>query len=434
MKPPWPVEAAEPRRRLRRAAIIAVGSELLTPLKVDTNSLFITEQLNLLGIEVVAKAVVGDERAEVAHVFRSLLERVDLVVLSGGLGPTDDDITREVVASVLGRQLHEDEAMTARLRQRFTARGYTTPMPEINRRQAMVPDGARVIANQHGSAPGLWIDEPDRIVLLLPGPPRELKPMLTSLVEGPLRGHASGESLVRRVVKMANRIESQTEEILQPLYRRWEQGTPAISATILAGLGQIELHISTAHRSRESAEQALDEAARQAAEAIGPAVFSIDGRSLEEVVGDLLVERGLRIATAESCTGGLISSRLTDVPGSSRYVTQGVVTYADEAKIELLGVPAELLAAHGAVSEPVAMAMADGVRSRARVDVGVGVTGIAGPTGGTPDKPVGTVAVAAVTAGARRSRLFRFHGGREHVKFQASQAALDMVRRILLDA
>jgi nicotinamide-nucleotide amidase len=419
---------------LRRAAIIAVGSELLTPLRIDTNSLFITEQLNALGVDVSAKAVVGDDRGELAHVFSAMLARVDLVVLSGGLGPTDDDVTREAVASVLGRPLREDEAITTRIRERFLARGFKPPMPEINRRQAMVPSGAVVLENAHGSAPGLWLSEGDKVVVLLPGPPRELRPMLTGLVAGMLRDRASGASLVRRIIKITNRIESQTEEVLQPLYREWEAARPPISATILAALGQIELHLWTSDPDHRTAEQALEQAAREVAEALGSDAFSLDGRNLESVVGDLLVERNLRIAVAESCTGGLITSRLTDVPGSSRYVIQAVVTYANEAKTALLGVPEEVLAAHGAVSEAVALAMADGVRSRARVDVGVGVTGIAGPSGGTPDKPVGTVAVAAATSSASRSRLFRFHGGREHVKFQASQAALDLVRHLLLES
>jgi nicotinamide-nucleotide amidase len=418
---------------LSRAAVLAVGSELLTPSRADTNSLFITEQLNLLGIDVAFKAVVGDDRGELAHLFRTALDRVDVVVCSGGLGPTDDDVTREVVASVLGRALAEDRAMTERLRARFAARGFDMPMPEINRRQAMVPAGARVIDNTRGSAPGLWIEEGERLVLLLPGPPRELKPMLTALVDGWLRERAPGTSLVRRIVSTAGRIESQAEEVLQPLYRVWEEATPPVAATILAGLGQIDLHLSARAASREAAAHAVDVAARQARDVLGPDVFTMDGCSMEQVVGDLLASRGLRVAVAESCTGGLIASRLTDVPGSSRYVAEGFVTYANEAKTERLGVPAALMAEHGAVSEAVALAMADGVRSRARVDVGIGVTGIAGPEGGSPGKPVGTVAVAAVTSDATRVRTFRFHGEREHVKFQASQAALDMVRRMLLE-
>jgi nicotinamide-nucleotide amidase len=415
----------------RRAAIVAVGSELLTPSKLDTNSLHITEQLNLLGVDVTVKAVVGDSRDELAHAIRALLERVDLLILCGGLGPTDDDVTREAVAAALDRPLTEDEAITARLRERFKARGFAMPMPEINRRQAMVPAGAVVIENTRGSAPGIWIDHGDRSVVLLPGPPRELKPMLSALIEGRLRERTSGQPLARRIVRIAGRIESHVDEVLQPLYHEWAKASPPIAATILAALGSIELHLSARASSPAVVGEALEAAVRQVVNVIGADVYSTDGRLLEQVVGDLLVERGLRIAAAESCTGGLITSRLTDVPGSSRYVDQSVIVYSNAAKTELLGVPPELIEAHGAVSEPVALAMADGIRTRARSDVGIGVTGIAGPSGGTPEKPVGMVVVAAVTPDDRRCRTFRFYGEREQVKFQGSQAALDMVRRLL---
>jgi nicotinamide-nucleotide amidase len=413
------------------AAIIAVGSELLTPSKIDTNSLFITEQLDLLGIEVKEKAVVGDERAELEHVLRAWLARADLVIMCGGLGPTDDDLTREVVAAVLDRPLAEDEAITAQLRARFATRNLPMPMPEINRRQAMVPLGARVIANSRGSAPGLWIDHGNQLVLLLPGPPRELRPMLTELVEGPLKERSVGSVLVRRVVRVAGRIESHVDEKLHPLYGVWEKETPPIGATILASLGSIEVHVWTRAATRQAAAATLERVVGEAVDVLGPDVYSIDGRLLEAVVGDLLVERGLRIAVAESCTGGLITSRLTDVPGSSRYVDQSIVVYSNEAKTQLLDVPAELIREHGAVSEPVGLAMAEGIKVKAHAGVGVGVTGIAGPTGGSADKPVGTVVVAAVTDSERRVRTFRFFGERELVKFQASQAALDMVRRML---
>ena len=416
------------------AAIIAVGSELLTPAKIDTNSLFITEQLNILGIDVKAKAVVGDERAQLEHVFRSFLARADLVVFCGGLGPTDDDLTREAVASVLDRPLAEDEAITAHLRARFASRNLPMPMPESNRRQAMVPLGGRVIPNPKGSAPGLWIDHDDRLVLLLPGPPRELRPMLSELREGPLKARSAGVSLLRRVVRVAGRIESHVDEAMHPLYQEWERATPPIAATILAVLGSIELHISTRAASREAAAIALESAVAQTVAILGADVYSTDGRLLEAVVGDLLVERGLRIGVAESCTGGLIASRLTDIPGSSRYVDQAVVVYSNEAKTELLGVPPDLLREHGAVSEPAALAMAQGIKARARAGIGVGVTGIAGPTGGTPEKPVGTVVVSAVTDAESRVRTFRFFGEREQVKFQASQSALDMVRRMLRES
>ncbi|MBI2189320.1 MAG: competence/damage-inducible protein A [Acidobacteria bacterium] len=417
-------------RLLRRAAILAVGSELLTPARIDTNSLFITEQLDLIGIEVVFKMVVGDDRGELAGAVRGALARVDLLVCSGGLGPTDDDLTREVVADVLARPLAEDEAITARIRARFERRGL--PMPEINRRQAMVPAGAVVLENANGTAPGLWLEDGDRVVLMLPGPPRELRPMLVALAAGPLKARASGLSLVRRTIRITGRTESHTEVAVKPLYEEWARAAVPVSTTILASLGQIELHLSARAPTREEADAAVDAASRQAMDVLGVDAFSRDGRTLEEVVGALLVDRGLRIAVAESCTGGLITSRLTDVPGSSRYVDRGVVVYANEAKTALAGVPAALIAEHGAVSEPVAVAMAEGIRARAQTDVGVGVTGIAGPGGGTPQKPVGTVAVAAALPEGTRSRVHQFVGDRELIKFQASQAALDLVRRILL--
>src|SRR6478735_1645495 len=249
----------EPPRPLSTAAIIAVGSELLTPTKLDTNSLFITEQLNAIGIDVLAKAIVGDDRDELRGLFDALRRRVDLVILTGGLGPTDDDVTRESVAAALGRALSEDESITERLRVRFASRGFQTPMPESNRRQAMVPDGATVIENSRGSAPGLWLDDDDgRVVLLLPGPPRELRPMLSLLVDGPMRARGSGSLLLRRLMKIAGRIESQTDEELQPLYHEWALLTPPIGATILAQLGQIELHVFTRDRDQAHAVKQLE--------------------------------------------------------------------------------------------------------------------------------------------------------------------------------
>jgi nicotinamide-nucleotide amidase len=414
----------------RRAAVLAVGSELLTPLRIDTNSLYITEQLNALGIDVVFKGVVGDDRGELATAVRTALTRVDLLVLSGGLGPTDDDVTRDVVADVLGLPLGEQEAITERIRQRFASRGWK--MPEINRRQAMVPEGAEVLDNPNGTAPGLWIERDGRIVLLLPGPPRELKPMLRAAIEGRLAGRCGATTLLRRVIRVTGRTESHADEALQPLYTEWNGAKVPVSATILAALGQIELHLSACADAREVAEAALDHAAAQAQAVLGLDAYSVDGRALEQVVGDLLAVRGWRIALAESCTGGLITSRLTDIPGSSRYVDRSVVTYSNEAKVALLGISEAMLAEHGAVSEPVALAMAENVRLRSGVDVGVGVTGIAGPGGGTAAKPVGMVCLAVQTRDANRVRTAQFIGEREQIKFQASQAALDMVRRMLL--
>ena len=418
-------------RVLTRAAIVAVGSELLETTRLDTNSLFISQQLNGVGIDVASKHVAGDDRAVLTHVLRSALARADLVVMCGGLGPTDDDLTREVVADVLERPLAEDAAIVAHLERRYASRGLSVPMPRNNLRQAQVPAGAVVLENANGSAPGLWIDHGEQAVILLPGPPRELKPMMTALAETRLRARASGASIVRRMIRIAGRFESHVDQALHPLYEEWAGQTPPIAATILASLGQIELHLSVRTASGEQGAAILEGATTQVLSVIGEDVFSTDGRELEEVVGDALAARGLWLAAAESCTGGLVTSRLTDVPGSSRYIGASIVAYANDAKTSLLGVPESVLAAHGAVSEPVACAMAEGIRSRAGADLGVGVTGIAGPGGGTPDKPVGTVAIALASAGGTTSRTFKFFGDRELVKFQASQAALDMVRRHL---
>ena len=410
------------------AAIIAVGSELLTPEKVDTNSLFITEVLNDLGIPVAFKAIVGDNRAELTAHIAHALSRHRVLILCGGLGPTDDDLTREVVAGHLGLPFDEDAAIVAAMEKRFAARGWR--MPENNRRQAQVPRGAKVLANPHGTAPGLWIEHGSSLIALLPGPPREMKPMMDGDVRARLTVHAGGVQLLRRVVRVGGKGESIVEEIVQPVYSRWLDQSPPIETTILAGLGQVELHLVLRSVDRSSGAAALDAAVRELDAVLGPDVVSRDGKVIEAVVGDLLRARGWRLALAESCTGGLATSKLTDVPGSSDYVERSVVAYSNEAKVELLGVDPELIAAHGAVSEHVALAMAAGIRDRARVEVGVGITGIAGPGGGSDEKPVGTVCIA-VAAGDTRVRTFRFPGGREMVKALSANAALDMLRRLL---
>jgi nicotinamide-nucleotide amidase len=416
---------------IRRAAILAIGSELLTPSRVDTNSLYITNTLNAIGIDVIYKSIIGDDRAELAAQFAFAMQRVDLVVLTGGLGPTEDDVTREVVSEHLALTLREDSTITDFIRRRFEARGWQ--MPEINRRQAMVPDGATVIRNANGTAPGLWIEHGDKAVLLVPGPPREMKPMVDQMVEERLRLRAGGRLLLRRVLKIAGRSESRVEEVAQPVYSRWRDWQPPIETTILAAPGQIELHLSARGDDAAVTSAALERAVAEIEALMPHDVFSHDGRAMEEVVGTLLTARGWRIALAESCTGGLATSRLTDVPGSSAYVDRSAVTYSNAAKIELLDVPKDLIERFGAVSEVVAQSMAENVRARAKVDVGVGITGIAGPTGGTPTKPVGMVCISVATAAASVVRTFRFPGNRELVKTFSAFTALDMVRRILLD-
>lgn len=421
-------------RRLATAEIIAVGSELLGTTRVDTNSLFLSGRLASLGIEVRAKSVVGDERTRLAAVFASAFSRADLVVVTGGLGPTDDDLTRDAVADVLGLEMREDPTIVARIEERFARRGLR--MPSVNRRQAMVPAGALSLDNPNGTAPGLYLEDDaeqrSRVVVLLPGPPRELQPMFDALCSGALLARAGPERLFREVVFIAGRGESHVEEIAQPLYFRWTQETPPIETTILAMPGQVELHLTHRRRDLEAGAARLRAAREELVATLGDDVFSTDGRAMEEVVGAMLAERGWTISAAESCTGGLLLSRLTDVPGSSAYVLGGAVAYSNEAKTALAGVPPALIAAHGAVSEVVAVALADGIRAQTGSTVSVGVTGIAGPGGGSPQKPVGTVAIALTGRDMpARVRLFSFFGGRPQVKFQASQAALDMVRRAL---
>ena len=417
---------------LLRAAILAVGSEMLTPTRLDTNSLTITDAVNALGIDVVFKAIVGDDRAELAAQFAHTLSRVDLVILTGGLGPTEDDVTREVVAEHLGLPLTEDSTITDAIRRRFAQRGWQ--MPEINRRQAMVPRGATVLPNANGTAPGLWIEAEGKGIALFPGPPREMKPMLQRVVDDHLRARAAGARLMRRVLKIAGRSESRVEELTQPIYSTWRSWPIPVETTILAAPGQIELHVSARGSDEPSLQETLERAVAEILTVLPDDVFSTDGRALEEVVGDLLRERDMRIALAESCTGGLATSRLTDVPGSSAYVDQSVVVYSNESKVARLGIPEALLVEHGAVSEAVADAMASAIREQAKVDVGVGITGIAGPAGGTEAKPVGMVCIAVSSPGARTVRTFKFPGNRELIKTFAAFTALDMVRRLLLQS
>jgi nicotinamide-nucleotide amidase len=415
---------------LRTAEIIAVGSELLGPSRLDTNSLYVAEKLAALGIELRVKSVVGDERADLAALLRAALARADVVVLTGGLGPTDDDLTRDVVADVLSRPMALDESIVEQIRARFGRRGLT--MPEVNRRQAMVPEGAQVLDNPNGTAPGLFIDHHGKVVVLLPGPPREMQPMFDRVCAGPLGERASAERVHRTSLFITGLGESHVEQAAQPIYARWRESEPPVATTILAAMGQVELHLSVRDADEPRARGVLDRVRAELLAVLGDHVYSEDGRVMEDVVGGALKARGLTIAAAESCTGGLLLSRLTDIAGSSAYVRAGVIAYDNADKTALLGVPADLITRHGAVSEPVAIAMAEGVKARTGADVAVGITGIAGPGGGTPEKPVGTVVIAVLAPGHDAYvRTFRFIGARTQVKFQATQAALDRVRRLL---
>ncbi len=414
---------------IQEAVVLAVGSELLTAYKVDTNSLFLTERLNEFGISIHYKAVIGDHESDLARAINDAKQRADLVIVTGGLGPTDDDVTRASLAKAFGVRLTEDKSVMSSIRSRFEIRGLN--MPDVNRRQALVPEGGQVLENTCGTAPGIWIEKERTICLLLPGPPRELRPMFDQVLQDRIAPRTYGQRLFRRVLMVVGQSESHVEELTYPVYSRWQSNKSPISTTILASLGQLEIHLSTRSGDTDEAGRILQSATDELASVLGKTLVSTCGESLELVVSRLLKTVGCRIAVAESCTGGLVASRLTDVPGSSAYLLGGWVTYSNEAKVAL-GVNADLISGKGAVSEEVVKAMAVAARQRADADYGLGITGIAGPEGGSTQKPVGTVWFAlAASDGIALCRKFRFVGDRSRVKLQAAQTALDILRREL---
>ena len=408
------------------AEIIAVGSELLTPYRLDTNSLWLTDELNKIGIRVIHKAVVGDAPDEMRSSFRHALDRADLIIASGGLGPTDDDRTRETVAELLGRKLHLDEAIVREIQERF--RRFARTMPEINKRQAMVPEGATVLPNPRGTAPALWLEADGHIIVLLPGVPHELKSIFESEVRPRLAKISGDERLFTRDLRTTGLGESDVETRVRPLYQLY----PGTETTILASPTGTQLHPRTWSRNAAKAEKLLDEITDRMALALGEHLYSTKGEALEEVVARVLTENRATVAVAESCTGGMLAERLTNVPGSSSYFLGGVICYSNELKISLVGVPQSLIESKGAVSSEVALALADGIRKRTGATLGVGITGISGPGGGTPEKPVGLVHIGLADEHGPRERAYRFPGDRERIRQFAAQSALDAVRRYYL--
>jgi len=405
-----------------KAEIIAVGSELLTPDRLDTNSLFLTEELNKIGIEVVRKTVVGDDHDLLSEAFRDALNRVPLVISSGGLGPTEDDLTRETVADLLGRKLRRNDDILRYIEGRFRALG--RDMPQVNVRQAMVPEGAEILENPRGTAPGLWLEDGDRAIALLPGPPRELKPLFREQVLPRLERRASGVRMFSRELRVTGLGESHVEQRIVGIYKRYAE----VNTTILAAPGETQIHLRLWTGDAEHAKKTLDEIVSGFAIALTDRIFSQNGSSLEEVIAEELTLHNATISAAESCTGGLLAQRLTSIAGSSSYFLGGLVCYSNELKTAWVGVPAELIQAKGAVSPEVAIALADGIRRRVGSTFGIGITGIAGPGGGSEEKPVGTVHIALSHAGGVKERGVRFPGDRENIRWQASQLALDMVR------
>ncbi len=408
------------------AEIIAIGSELLTPYRLDTNSLFITNELNQVGVRVVHKAVVGDTPDEMLSSFRHALDRADVVVSCGGLGPTDDDRTRQTVSELLGRKLLRNEEVLQKLQERFRRFGRT--MPEINTRQALVIEGATVMPNPRGTAPGQWIEAKGHILILLPGVPSELRALMEAEVTPRLAKLGIKQRHYTRDLRIVGLFESEVEQRVSPLYAQY----PDTDTTILATSGGIQLHPSIWSDDGAGAEARLDELVRRMALALGENLISTHGETIEDIVARVLMENRATIAVAESCTGGLLAERLTNLPGSSAYFLGGIVCYSNDLKTRLLGVPAEMIEAKGAVSSEVALALAADIRKLTGATLGVGITGVAGPTGGTPDKPVGLVHIGIADENGPREKSFRFPGDRERIRFFATQNALDAVRRYFL--
>jgi len=413
------------------AEIIAVGSELLTPFRHDTNSLFLTSQLNELGVEVSFKTVVGDRMADLVGAARTALARVGIVIFMGGLGPTEDDLTREAVAETLGRGLERNQEFVEWLRARFADRGWQ--MPENNVRQADIIAGAEMLPNTRGSAPGQWVQADiggaQRTIILLPGPPGELRSVFQEQCLDRLRLLLPPLHIASRELKIAMIGESMADKRAAPIYKKRTD----VETTILAGTpGEVQLHLRARADSMEEAQNRVDSLAAALEDEFQDALFSSQGESLEQIVGYYLQMRGATLSVAESCTGGMLAERITSVPGSSRYFLGGAVVYDNSLKTKLAGVPPLILAEHGAVSRPVATALAEGIRERTKTTLGAGITGIAGPDGGTKEKPVGLV-ILALADGVKTEVLERkFPGDRERVRQWATQQALDMVRRKLI--
>jgi len=409
------------------AEILAVGSELLGPQRLDTNSLWLTAQLNELGIEVVTKIIAGDDRRRLCALLTAAIARSDLIILTGGLGPTEDDVTRDAVAETLGRGQSFRQDICDQIAARFQR--MNRPMAEINKRQAYVIDGAEVLDNDRGTAPGMWIATPEgKVAVLLPGPPNEMKGVFLAQCRARLERLVPPLAIRTLLFRVAGMPESDLDQLIAPVYTQYANPV----TTILAAPGDIEVHLRARCPTAEEAEALVAELGRKIEALLGDRIYSRNGEPLEAAVGRLLRERQVTVSVAESCTGGALAQRITAVPGSSDYFLGGFLVYTDRMKIELLGIDPELLQQHTAVSEAAAAAMADGARDRTGSTFALSVTGIAGPGGGTEETPAGTVFIGLAGAEPARARKFRFLGDRVRVRSLATQTALDMLRRRLM--
>lgn len=407
------------------AAIIAIGSELLTPSRTDTNSLHLTDQLNALGIEVRQKVIVGDDRAMLTEAVRHALQHASVVILTGGLGPTEDDVTRDAVAAALGRPLEFRQDISDAIEERFRARG--RKMAEINKRQAFIIQGAEVLNNPAGTAPGLWIEHGEKLIVLLPGPPSEMKPVFEQECLPRFRRRVPGVVIRSRFYRVTGLTESDLDTIIAPVYTKYTN--PA--TTVLASAGDIQVHLRARCESEAEAEKLLAEVGNPIEALLGTRLYSTNGDSLEATIGALLRTRRAKLAIAESLTGGQLGQRITSVSGSSDYFLGGFLTYSDAMKSALLGVDPALIAQHTAVSQEVAAAMATGARDRTGADYAIATTGEAGPTSNTGATP-GTVFIGYADRDHSEAVRFVMPGDRNRVRGFATNAALDLLRRRIL--
>jgi nicotinamide-nucleotide amidase len=413
-----------------KSEIIAIGSEMLTPYRQDTNSLHLTEKLNEIGVTVAFKTIVGDRRKDIVNAIRIALGRTDILVLMGGLGPTEDDLTREAAAEALSLNLQRDNTQVAALHAR--AATWRIAMPSNNLKQADVIKGATILPNPNGSAPGQWIDTLydgyRKLIMLIPGPPAECKPLFEAECLPRLREILPPRFISKRVLKAAMIPESQADKLLAPIYTQY----PDVETTILAHAGDIQLTLICSKPIQEAAQARVDELASRMEEALDDWLYSSQGDSLEQIVLYYLGLRQATLAVAESCTGGLISERITSVPGSSRSFLGGAIVYSNQLKISFANVAPDLIAQHGAVSEEVAKALAAGIRQRTGATLGLGITGVAGPTGGTEAKPIGRMYIAVSDAQKTEVLEYTFRGSRTRIREWSATQALDLIRRRLM--
>lgn len=407
------------------AELISVGTELLMGQIVNTDAQFMSEHLAELGVNVFYQVTVGDNPERLEETVKRALDRSDVVILSGGLGPTGDDLTKETVARLFDLEMETDQASLERLKKIFER--FHAPMTPNNLKQVDFPKGSIVIPNARGTAPGCIVEKDGKVAILLPGPPRELFPMFRETVM-PYLEKKSGYHLLSHELRIFGKGESEVEYEIKDIIEK--QTNPTIAP--YAKLAEVTLRITARCKTNEEGEALIQPMIEEIKKRFGDVVYSTDGQTLEAVCGTLLRQQGKTVATAESCTGGMVASTLIGVPGSSAYMLEGMVTYSNAAKINRLGVKEETIAAHGAVSEECAREMAEGIRRTAGVDIGVATTGIAGPDGGTPEKPVGRVYIAVASEKGTTVRKHTISGERQRVREISTLYALDMIRRELI--